>query len=138
MKYRAGFKVQLEEDESIRTRIYPVRDIRYARHGHILITLTMDGLLTVHAGYASDLASGPTFNTKSSRRGAVFHDALYELMRQELLALEWRVPVDHLLIAVVKIDGMYAWRAWYWTKGLHLADGKHALPENKKPILEAP
>lgn len=138
MKYRKGFKIQLEEDMSVKTDIKPERRIKYARHGHNLITLAVGGKLTVHAGYASDLASGPTFNTKSTRRGAVFHDAIYELLRQRLLNQEWIITADKMLIDICKDDGMYSWRAWYWYKGLRLANGSAANPDNIKEIFEAP
>ena len=131
--YKKGYKIQVFKDISIKTKIKPPKVIR-AR----FITLTKAGTLTVHDGYASDGSSGPTIQTKNTVRGAVFHDALYELMRLELLDQKWRIPADELIRELLLEDGMWEFRAWYWYEGLQLADGKAALPENRKQIFEAP
>ena len=138
MKYRNGYKIVLEEDEHYQTDIYPEQDIYYYRHGHLYVSLNTEGYLIVYAGYPSDLASGPTFNTKNTRRGAVGHDALYELLRQGLLDQKWRVPSDEELDKWLEEDGMSSARRWIWETGLNWADGKDEKQKNIKPILEAP
>ena len=138
MKYRDGYKIVLEEDLTLQTAIFPDANVRYFRHGHKYITLSVDGLLTVHAGYPSDLASGPTFNTKNTRRGAVGHDGLYELLRQGKIPQVWREQADDELDKWLDEDGMSSFRRWIWAKGLKIANGKAASPDNVKPILIAP
>lgn len=133
LRYKKGYKLQVYEDLSIKTEIRPPKVIR-AR----FITLTKAGRLTIHDGYASDGSSGPTIQTRNTVRGAVFHDALYELMRLELLDQKWRGPADDLIRELLLEDGMWEFRAWYWYKGLRIADGKAALPKNRKKIFEAP
>jgi len=132
LQYKDGYKIMTYNDISIQTNIRPDNIIIYKPNRTIYISLTTKGVLTVYAGYGSDLASGPTINTKSSRRGAVFHDALYELMRQGLLDIKWREKADRVLYITTIKDDMWQWRAKLWYKGLQIADGKAAKTENKK------
>ena len=133
MKYKAGFKYQLAEDEVFYT------PIRINRHiSTRFIRLSKGGKLTIKTGYAWDGPSGPTIDTKNFMRGSLSHDALYQLMREGLLGIQWRVPSDRYLQELCLEDGMWQIRAWYVYKGLQVADGDAALPENKKEILEAP
>ena len=76
MKYRKGFLYQLAEDEYFQTEIYPEEHINTN-----FIEMTGKGLLRVKRGYAWDGPSGPTFNTKSSMRGSLIHDALYQYLK---------------------------------------------------------
>jgi hypothetical protein len=133
IKYRSGYKHQLFEDYEVQTDIFPPVDI-YTKH----INLTTEGLLFIKQGYAWDGASGPTFDTKSSMRGSLVHDALYQLMRMGLLAFMWRYVIDKLLQTICVEDGMYRWRAWAWFKAVRWAAGSFALPENKREVHEAP
>ena len=96
------------------------------------------GKLIVKCGYAWDGPSGPTIDTKNFMRGSLAHDALYQLMREDLLGIQWRVPSDRYLQELCKEDGMSSFRAWYVYKGLQVADGDAALPENAKELFEAP
>lgn len=133
MKYRAGYKYQLAEDLTVLTAILPIKDIDTK-----FIRLTRNGVLTIRDGYACDGPTDPAIDTKSFMRGSFVHDALYQLMRLELLGVQWRVPSDRLLQKLCIEDGMWRIRAWWVYKGLQWADGDAALAENKKPILEAP
>jgi len=133
MKYKKGYKIQVVEDFSVQTEIYPPEDI-FDKY----ITLLKDGWLTIRDGYASDLNSGPTISTKAVKRGSVAHDSLYELMRKKLLSQKWRVPSDEELVKICLEDGAWAYRMKWWFRGLQVADGAAALPENKKKIFEAP
>jgi hypothetical protein len=133
VKYRGGYKYQLAVDYTLNVGVYPVNDVKTD-----FIELTSHGLLTIRAGYAWDGASGPTVDTKSSMRGSLVHDALYQLMRMNLLEHSWRGKADDVLFALCLEDGMFRWRAWLWRKMVgEFADGasKH---ENDNPILTAP
>lgn len=133
MKYRKGYKYQLAEDEVFRTSIYPGIDIDTQ-----FINLTRDGTLTVRSGYAWDGASGPTIDTKSSMRGSLCHDALYQLIRQKWLPETWRKKADDEIYKCLVQDGMWKWRAKIWRRELKKFAGFAADPKNVKKVYEAP
>ena len=110
-----GYKYRLDKDFVIHVDVYPGRDITSG-----LITLTKEGWLTVKKHYSWDGASGLTFDTKSSMRGALVHDALYELIREGLLGLEWRRPADRELWRICCEDGMLKCRADIWYNAVRI------------------
>lgn len=131
--YKAGYKYQLHETYTLRTRIRPEKNIntRY-------LSLSVDGAMGIDSGYCWDGPSGPTWDTLSSMRGSLVHDALYQLMRMELLDPKWKEAVDLLFEEILVEDGMWAWRARIWYRGVAtLAEGA-TLPENKKEVITAP
>jgi len=87
------------------------------------------GRLTIKKGYAWDGASGITIDTDSSMRGALIHDALYQLMREGLLDICNRDYADKLLRDICIEDGMYKWRAKYWYWCVSKFAEKYARPE---------
>lgn len=130
--YRKGYKYQLDGDYSIQTPVtgYNI-DTEYIR-------LTPDGMLTMRHGYAWDGASGTTFDTKSSMRGALVHDGFYDLLRQELISHNERCKVDDLLHDICEEDGMWKWRADLWFIAVRKFGITAADPEHSHPIIEAP
>lgn len=112
IRYRGGYKYSLHDTYVVKTRIvcYTVR--------HHLFELDPDGTLTIHADYPWDGASGPTFDTKSSMRGSLVHDALYEMMRLGLLPQSCFHQANEELRDICKEDGMWHWRADGWFKGV--------------------
>ena len=133
MKYRKGYKYQLAETEIFHTPFRPIQKIVTE-----FITLDIDGTLTVLAGYAWDGPSGPTIDTPSSMRGALAHDALYQLMRQQLLSQDYRKKADEYMYTCLIEDGMWKWRAKLWRRELNKFAGFAADPKNKKKIYIAP
>lgn len=133
--YTTGkYKYQLEDvSVSVQTRIFPAAAILEE-----FIILTMDGLLTVHHGYAWDGPSGPTIDTKSFMRGSLFHDALYQLMRRELLARRWKDAADRLLQQICIEDGMWKLRAWWVYQGVRLGGRHSSHPDQRRQIFTAP
>ena len=132
MKYRAGFKYQLAEDETF----WPI-DVDVPPVDSRFFSLR-DGMLTVKAGYAWDGPSGPTYDSKNSLRASLAHDVLYQMMRQGLMSPTWRDEADLLLDKILKEDGMWAARRWYWLRGVQWFAADAADPSNKKVALEAP
>lgn len=132
IKYRKGYKYQLAKDYTIKTGI-----IGYTADTHFII-LTSIGVLIIKKGYSWDGASGPTVDTKSTMRGSLVHDALYQLMRWELIPQEERQYADELLSKICKEDGMTDFRADYWEFMTKKFAHSAATPDNKKKILEAP
>lgn len=132
MKYRAGYKYQLCEDETFVTGIY-------GKEIHTdFIDLFANGALICRKGYAWDGASGPTWDTKSSMRGSLVHDAGYQLMREGHLPLDYKVVFDGLFYLTLIHDGMNRVRAWLWYQGVLRFAKSATLPENDRPILVAP
>ena len=133
IKYRRGYKYQISEDYYIQLDWQPEIAIKTE-----FITLTKNGFLTLKSGYASDGPSGPTIDTLSFMRGAFVHDALYQLMRMELLPPSWKEYADDLLEELCLEDGMYSWRAAYVHYGVDKAAGFAIDPKNIKEIIIAP
>lgn len=112
MKYKAGYKYQLVQDEHFPlTGVLPNAPV-----DHDFFALDAQGNLTVKRGYAWDGPSGPTFDTKDFMRGSLAHDALYQMMGDgSLSADKWRKRADDILVEICKQDGMPAIRrAWVW------------------------
>lgn len=132
IKYREGYKYQLYEDASVMSGITGY-DIKTE-----YIDLSPSGILTVKRGYAWDGASGPTIDTDTSMSGSLFHDALYQLMREKHLPPECREAADYLLYRVCADAGMYELRARGWYDAVRALAASAADPKNDRPILEAP
>lgn len=133
IKYRAGYKYQLFEDYEIDTPILAIQPISTP-----FITLSALGKLLIRSGYAWDGASGPTFDTRNSKRASLVHDALYQLMREEMLSLHNRPIADRLFYDICIEDGMFRWRAWLWYQAVKYFALAAAAPENVRPVRTAP
>lgn len=130
--YKAGFKYQLAESYRVYVDILNVSvSTRYLR-------LTPDGWLTIYQGYCWDGPSGPTIDTKTFMRGALVHDALYQLMRTEYIPVQARKHVDQLLYKMCREDGMVWIRAQWVYRGVRLGAGYAADPSAKKEVIYAP
>ncbi len=100
--FQAGYKYQLAFTYSLQVDIHPETDI-----STLFIALNASGKLTMRRGYAWDGPSGPTIDTLSFMRGALVHDALYQLMRLGLLESKWREVADNELKRICLEDGMW-------------------------------
>lgn len=128
--YKEGYKFQLVDSYEIQTNILGVLAItQYA-------SITHNGILTIHAGYAWDGASGPAIDTPNFIRGSLVHDALYQLIWDGHIPFSCRGKADDMLIQICKEDGMSALRRW-WVKAAVNTFGARAL-ENTNPTLFAP
>lgn len=126
------FKYQLASDEMYMTGITGYSfDLRFIR-------MEPNGRLTVREGYIWNGASGPTFDTKSSMRGSLFHDALYECMRREVLPLTIKDKADRILHDICTEDGMIPIRADAWYDAVSKFAWNSAAPgtETKDQIQE--
>lgn len=133
MKYRSGYKYQVAEDEVFKTKICPSKAIDTQ-----FIHLTHGGILTVRSGYAWDGPSGPTIDTDDSMRGSLAHDAMYQLLRMELLAPTWREAIDDMFGEILAEDGMWSWRWKFWVREVKKFAGAATDPKNKKVVHTAP
>lgn len=136
MKYRKlhGYKYELMDGVEIRvdlplTRVnnylgiydYPEHCQDKPRYvGHFL---------GVSCSYAWDGASGPTWDDKTNMRASLVHDALYQLMREELLDRKHRKYADELFRKMCIEDGMGKFRAWYYYRAVRIFGARTCKPE---------
>lgn len=109
--YKSGYKHQLVSTYEIRTTIFPPQNIEVPG----FIELSRDGLLVVKEKYAWDGATA-IIDTKYNLRASLVHDALYQLMREELLSRDQRVAADKLFRKLCVEDGVFPIIAsgYYW------------------------
>jgi len=131
--YKKGYKYQLVEDAHFIVDCYPreVVDIDFLK-------MTLDGELTIQAGYAWDGASGIAIDTKNFMRGSLVHDALYQLMRMSLMTLNERKDADLKLEEVCLEDGMWKVRTKWVYAAVRNFGVKSSLPKNKRETIKAP
>ena len=148
MRYQAGFKFVLVEDEHFVTPLRPEKDIVTK-----FISLDTNGNMCVLSGFPYDGASGPIKifarvleltsewlwqkYLKKYMRGACFHDAACWLLRHEYLLPGWLMPANEHTYSIFIEDKMSKWRARGWVETLNQFDF-YADPANKKKIYEAP
>ena len=123
MKYRKlhHWKYELMEKDSISLPI--VADIRTPyiclRHN----------TLTIMEGYAWDGASFIAVDTDTIMRASLFHDGLYQLMKEGLLDKRYRKITDQIFRDLCLLAGMGRFRAWYCYNAVRIGGG---LSINKK------
>ena len=132
IKYRDGYKYQLEEDYCFQT------NITGHTGGNSFVHIAADGMLNVYVGYAWDGPSGPTIDTENSKRPSMIHDALYQLMRMKILPQICRKRADDILYEELVKNGMLRLRAWIWYKAVRNLAAPFADPAHAKPLIEAP
>lgn len=123
MKYRRGYKYQLDKDETFKINLKPEQYIKTK-----WIELTTLGILTIREGYAWDGASN-ALDTYCFMRGSAAHDALYQLISLGWLKPSDRIEADKVLIEICKKDGMSAWRAWYVYAAVRFFGGRHLIED---------
>ncbi len=102
------YKYRLEQPYSLGIKLFPDADISTT-----YIDISEFGELTIKRGYSWDGPSGPTIDTPDFMRGALVHDALYQLMRERKIGQGWRAYADTLLRELCLEDGMAKARADY-------------------------
>lgn len=133
MEYKKGYRYQLHKDELfILNHIYTFREIETD-----YIILHQDRLI-LKKGYAWNGANKPAINTKNSIRGSALHDAIYQLIRLELLPKSYRYSGDKEIQDVLLEDKMSRFRAWWWFRAVRVGGESSADPKNKRKVLIAP
>ncbi len=103
IKYRKlnKYKYQLRKGFSCYIPLEQPKDIRTE-----FIRLDTNGYMYIKINYAWDGPSGPTIDTKTFMRGALVHDALYQLMREKHIDhKKYRKQADIILRDICKADG---------------------------------
>lgn len=142
MKYKAGYKYQLVEDEITIIPFFPIKDIythfiNFVCHNDLLEG--DKGVLTIKTDYAWDGPSGPTIDTDNFITPSLIHDALYQLMREgHLDPITYKEPADRLLVQMCEDRGMNPIRRWWTYRGVFRFGGRSTVPEGDKPVLFVP
>lgn len=92
------------------------------------VAMSKTGRLALKKGYSWDGPSGPTIDTPDFMRGALVHDALYQLMRERLLPSRLRRFADELLRDMCRADGMSKLRSEYVYSAVRAFGAKSARP----------
>jgi hypothetical protein len=133
--YSGGYKYMLKQAVTLPTEVCPDE----AKSIGDFVKLSVDGVLEVRHGYAWDGPSGPTIDTKNFMRGALVHDALYQLMREAGLdKAKWRKTADVELVRLCREDGMSRVRAWWVLTAVRLFADRSASIGGGKPEITAP
>lgn len=134
IKYRRGYKYQLAED-------YPYKlDFNVPQNEtQDFIKLKANNQLVIKKGYAWDGPSGGVPDSKRNLRASLIHDALYQLLRNQVLDMKLhRDPADKLFKKLCKEDGVSDAIAHGYYLALKKFGKKAASHKNKKQILHAP
>lgn len=132
--YNGGYKYQLKETYTVEIEIKPRTSIDTEYTG-----LTSEGLLSISKGYAWDGPSGPTIDIPSFMRGALVHDALYQLMREGHLDHDvYRPMADRILRKLCVEDGMWRLYAWFVYVMVRRFGKPFADPADIEPVTTAP
>lgn len=97
---------------------------------HDYFILDTNGILVVRSDYCWNGSSGPTWDTDSTMRASLFHDALYQMMREKLISFDWRYISDKVYHRLCIEDGMWRWRAWLHYKAVRVFGASSARPVN--------
>lgn len=101
------------------------------------LALWPSGKMRIYEGYAWDGPSGPAFDTPDFMTPSMVHDAMYQLMRNQVLSLfPFRQIADEMMYQMCRERGMCAPRAWWCKRGVRRF-GKGAASK-KKTIYRAP
>ena len=103
--------------------------ISYISPHLVIVRGSLGHRLRIKACYAWDGASGPTVDTKATMYAGLVHDALYQLIRLEVLPMSSRKGVDKLFRRLLKEDGMTFFRRWYFYRAVRWFGAASARPE---------
>ena len=125
-KKRTRYKYTLVAEYQIATNIIPDAPIDTG-----FIKLDRSGQLTLCRGYAWDGASGPAPDIPNIMRASLVHDALYQLLREELIAAHYRANADRLLQRICLQAGMPSVLAWLIYQAVRLFGASSATPDTR-------
>lgn len=98
--------------------------------------IAFEGCLAILPGYAWDGCSGPTWDDATNMRAGLVHDALYQLLRADLLPPAYRRDADDLLKKMVLEDGMGPLRAAYFHWGVRTFGRSSAVVQDDAQSVE--
>ena len=141
IKYREGYKYQLHEPVQEKTLIIPHKYVETP-----FCSMDREGNLYIRAGYAWDGGSAVAIDDSVMIYASLFHDAIYQLIREAGLSSTWRLEADNILRQKL-LDGykekhglqLFAEaRAWWVYKAVRNFGDCYASDEVPVEILTAP
>ena len=102
------------------------------------IQLEPNGHFTIQRGYAWDGPSGPMPDWDCVMRASLFHDALYQLIRERLLDVAYRKAADAVLVRIASEDGTRGWLCGIIWKSVRAWGLSSATPGKTKPTCVSP
>lgn len=136
IKYRKGFKYQLARTYSLLLPKGPLRPKQVIDRPFIFVSPS--GVMQVKMGYAWDGPSGPVRDSRKTMRASLIHDALYQLLRAELLPKGSRKEADKIFRLVCREDGISSFLSGVWYRGLRWFGSRAASPREVKIMWSAP
>ena len=133
IKYKSGYKYQLYENYEMDIIHTPQKEIHTR-----FICLNTNGHLKIKGGYAWDGTSGPVIDTDNNMRASLVHDALYQLIRMQLLPSSWKDIADKIFYKMCKQDGVLGFIANIYYRVLKKFGWKAVLPRYAKEVKFAP
>ena len=140
VSYKGGYKYQLHRRHQLRDPTDLWCGLLAKRSAYLgqYIWLGVDGLLQIAPGYCWDGPSGPVIDRPSTMRAALVHDALYQLIRNGVVAQAWRPQADELFRRICVEDGVWPWLARVYCVGLGRFGASAASSRNVKRVMIAP
>ncbi len=135
IKYNKTYKYKLAEAEHYNLTPYLGRN----KLVHVGDWFALnEGMLIIYKGYIWDGPSGPTLDTPDFMLGSLVHDAMYQLMREEILDQRLRKVADQVLYDICIDAGMPWWRAQYVYWAVRMFGAKNARPGafDSKEVVE--
>jgi len=127
------YKYQLLAPECVQTDIIGYTVIQP------LFNLSPNGMLYGFTGYAWDGPSGPTWDSKNFMTPSLFHDILYQMIREGFIPVEYKKNADELLKRLCVERGMCWIRAEYVLAGVKLFGSPSCKPgSGESEIKTAP
>ena len=134
IKYKSGYKYQ--------TALQHKTMISITGHDaeSEFVSLSPEGLLLIRSGYAWDGPTGYVLHTYRQRmmRGSLYHDALYQLMREGVLGRDHRQDADDVFLTTILEDKTPATLAHTAYRLIRMFGNKFTSPTQRKTIHCAP
>jgi hypothetical protein len=134
IKYKSGYKYQ--------TALQHKTMISITGHDaeSEFVSLSPEGLLLIRSGYAWDGPTGYVLHAYRQRmmRGSIYHDALYQLMREGVLHREHRKEADDVFLLTILEDQTPSMLAHAAYRLIRTFGMKFTSPTRRKVIHCAP
>ena len=122
--YSGGYKYQLKSNVVIQTTLRP--DTPRFIQGYVF--LDTDGVLRIYRGYAWDGCTSAPDNDRNMLAGLV-HDALYQLMQEDVLDKSFKPLADEMLRNVMESQGAFKVTANLFHLAVKEFGGLHMKPK---------
>jgi len=132
MKYRTGYKYQLAAPY-IAPCVGVQRGTDLSANGYVFLSASK---ISICEGYAWNGASGPVRDTRRTMRASLVHDAIYQLIREELLPATAKDAADQVFRDLCIEDGTPRWRANLYYRALRRFGQPATDPKNKRKVIE--